>query len=50
VLHNVCLARLQLAFVFFFQSTIIRIRIRPNTEKLIFGTALITIIKQYQAN
>jgi len=42
MLHNACLARLRLAFVFFFPSTAIRIRIRPNTavNHTVFGRIL----------
>jgi len=42
MLRNACLARLQLAFVFFFPLMTIRIRIRPNTavNYSVFGRIL----------
>jgi len=46
MLHNVCLAHVRLAFVFFFLSTTIRICIRPNTavNYSVFGRILKTHI------
>jgi len=40
MLHNACLARLQLAFIFFFPSTTIRIRSNTAVNYSVFGQIL----------